>query len=76
MLVFDISDFTQNATKIFEAALTDEVIINNTNGKSYKILPINDNNKGKSPLEDVPYITANITTQEIVDLIRESRAGI
>jgi hypothetical protein len=30
----------------------------------------------KSPLEDIPYITANITTQEIVDLIRESRAGI
>jgi hypothetical protein len=37
MLVFDISDFTQNATKVFDAALTDEVIINNKNGKSYKI---------------------------------------
>jgi hypothetical protein len=76
MLVFDVSDFTQNATKVFDAALTDEVIINNKDGKSYKILPINDDNKGKSPLEDIPYITANITTQEIVDLIRESRAGI
>jgi hypothetical protein len=40
MLVFDISDFAQNATKVFDAALTDEVIINNKNGKSYKILPI------------------------------------
>jgi hypothetical protein len=29
MLVFDVSDFTQNATKVFDAALTDEVIINN-----------------------------------------------
>jgi hypothetical protein len=29
-----------------------------------------------SPLEDIPYITADITTQEIVDLIRENRAGI
>jgi hypothetical protein len=76
MLVFDVSDFTQNATKVFDAALTDEVIINDKDGKSYKILPINDDNKGKSPLEDIPYITANITTQEIVDLIRESRAGI
>jgi hypothetical protein len=76
MLVFDISDFTQNATKVFDAALTNEVIINNKNGKSYKILPINDEIKGKSPLEEVPYITADITTQEIVDLIRESRAGI
>jgi hypothetical protein len=76
MLVFDVSDFTQNATRVFDAALTDEVIINNKDGKSYKILPISDDIKGKSPLEDIPYITANITTQEIVDLIRESRAGI
>ena len=76
MLVFDISDFAQNATKVFDAALTNEVIVNNKNGKSYKILPINDEKTGKSPLEDVPYITADITTQEIVGLIRESRAGI
>jgi hypothetical protein len=94
MLVFDISDFAQNATKVFDAALTDEVIINNEDGKSYKILPINDNKKGKSPLEpqprpqvvepkvrsspleDIPYITADITTQEIVGIIRENRAGI
>jgi hypothetical protein len=76
MLVFSISDFTQNATKVFDAALTDEVIVNNEDGKSYKILPISDNKKGKSPLEDIPYITADITTQEIVGLIRESRAGI
>jgi len=76
MLIFDISDFTKNATKVFDAALTDEVIVNNKNGKSYKILPINEEEEEKSPLEDVPYITADITTQEIVDLIRESRAGI
>jgi len=75
MLVFDVSDFTQNATKVFDAALTNEVIINK-NGKSYKILPINDEKREKSPLEDIPYITADITTQEIVGLIRESRAGI
>jgi len=29
MLVFDVSEFTQNATKVFNSALTDEVIINN-----------------------------------------------
>ena len=76
MLVFDISDFSENAAKVFDAALTDEVIINNKDGKSYRILPFIDNKKGKSPLEDIPYITADITTQEIVELIRESRAGI
>jgi len=45
-------------------------------GKSYRIGPINDDKKEKSPLEDVPYITADITTQEIVDLVRESRTGV
>jgi len=77
MLIIDISDFSQNMTKVFDAALTDEVIINNKDGLSYKILPIkNIENTGKSPFEDIPYITADITTQEIVELIRESRAGI
>jgi hypothetical protein len=76
MLVFDILDFSQNVENVFDDALTDEVIINNKDGRSYKILPINKNEKGKSPLEDIPYITADISTQEIVELIRESRAGI
>jgi hypothetical protein len=76
MLIFDISEFSQNATKVFDAALTDEVIISNKDGNKYKILPLKDENKeGKSPFEDVPYITADITTQEIVELLRESRAG-
>jgi hypothetical protein len=77
MLVIDISDFSQDVKKAFDAALTDEVIINNKDGMKYKILPIIDSEKnGKSPFEDIPYITADITTQEIVGLIRESRAGI
>ena len=76
MLVFNISDFTKNASKIFDAALTDEVIIKNNDGNSYKLLPIkNDSKKGKSPLEDIPCITADITTQEIVEIIRENRTG-
>jgi hypothetical protein len=57
----------------YDSALTDEVIINN-NGNSYKLLPIKQT--GKSPFEDIPRIKLDITTQEIVDLIRESRAGI
>ena len=77
MLVFDVSDFSRDMAKVFDASLSDEVIINDKNGKSYKILPVNNDGKaGKSPLEDIPYITADITTQGIVDLIRESRAGI
>jgi 3-phenylpropionate/cinnamic acid dioxygenase small subunit len=77
MLVFNISDFSKDTAKVFDAALTDEVIISNNNGISYKILPIkNVEKKERSPFEDIPYITADISTQEIVELIRESRAGI
>jgi hypothetical protein len=77
MLIFEFSDFTENATKIFNAALTNEVIVNTKDGNRYKILPIKNENKTvKSPLEDIPYIEADITTQEIVELLRECRAGI
>jgi hypothetical protein len=77
MLIFEYTDFTEDATKIFNAALTNEVIVNAKDGNRYKILPIKNESKiGKSPLEDIPCIEANITTQEIVELLRESRAGI
>ena len=77
MLVFDFYEFMQDTTKVFDAALTDEVIVNNKDGSSYKILPIkNGKERKKSPLEDIPYITADITTKEIVELLRENRAGI
>jgi len=77
MQVFEYDDFYQNATKIFDIALTQEVIVKNTNGYSYKILPIKkDDLVEKSPFDDIPGIKLNISTQEIVGLIRESRAGI
>ena len=77
MLVFDFYEFMQDTTKVFSAALTDEVIVNNQDGNSYKILPVKkENQTGKSPLENIPYITADITTREIVELLRETRAGI
>ena len=76
MLVIDISGFSQNEAKVFDTALTNEVIVNN-NGMSYKILPIKNVEKTeKSPFEDIPFITADIATQEIVELIRENRAGL
>jgi len=77
MQVFGYNDFFKNATKVFDIALTQEVIVKNTNGYSYKLLPMEIHNSAeKSPFEDIPGIKVNITTQEIVELLRESRAGI
>jgi hypothetical protein len=74
MLVFDISEFVQNTTKVFNAALTDEVIINNSDGNTYRLLPVKQQ-AGKSPLEGIPRVKLDITTQEIVEILRECRAG-
>jgi hypothetical protein len=74
MLVFEVSEFTQNTSKVFNAALTEEVVINNNDGNSYRLLPII--KKGKSPFDNVPRVKLGITTQEIVEIIQECRAGI
>jgi hypothetical protein len=76
MQVFDYSEFSQDMAKIFNIALVDEVIINNTDGNRYRLLPVKENNVGKSPFEDIPRVKLNITTQEIVELLRECRAGV
>ena len=77
MQVFDIAEFTQDIAKVFHIALVDEVIINNNDGNSYKLLPIRENNRiGKSPLEDIPRIKLNVTTQEIVEILQECREGL
>jgi len=76
MLVFSVSDFTKDTEKIFNAALKSDVIINNNDGNSFKIVPLEKEKEGKSPLEDIPGIKLNITTQEIVEILRECRAGV
>ena len=73
MLVFNISEFTQDATKIFNAAQTNEVIINSDDGKSYRLLPVKN---GNSPFDNIPKVKLGVTTQEIVEIIRECREGI
>ena len=76
MFIFSISDLTQNAAQVLNAALKDEVIINN-NGMQYRLLPINNEIKnGKSPLEDIPRVKLNVTTQEIVEILHECKAGL
>jgi hypothetical protein len=76
MQVFDIVEFTQDIPKVFNTALFDEVIIHNNDGNSYKLLPIKTDMEGKSPFEDIPRVKLNITTQEIVEILQECRAGL
>jgi hypothetical protein len=76
MQVFEYTDFSQNISKVFDIALNDDVIIKNKDGNNYKLAPIaNETLEKKSPFEDVTPIKLNLTTQEIVEVIREGRAG-
>ena len=76
MLIFNVSELTQNSEKVFDAALNDEVILKNANGNCYKLIPVKENlNSKKSPFENVPQIKLNITTEEIVEILQECRAG-
>jgi len=43
-------------------------------GNNYKLLPIK--NTGKTPFDNIPKVKLGISTQEIVEIIRECRAGV
>jgi hypothetical protein len=77
MLIIDLAEFTQDIPKVFKTALVDEVIINNSDGNRYKLLPISEKDRaGKSPFEGIPRVKLNVTTQEIVEILQECRAGL
>ncbi|MCL2410750.1 MAG: hypothetical protein FWC97_03820 [Treponema sp.] len=73
MLIFDISEFAKDSTKVLKAALNDDVIISNSDGNNYKLVPVK---KDESPFDNVVPVNLGINTQEIVEIIRECRAGV
>jgi hypothetical protein len=76
MRTYNYSEARQNFTSVLNTALKEEVIIPRSDGSKFKIIPIRDaQTKGKSPLEGIKGIKANITTQELVEIIREGREG-
>ena len=76
MRIYNYSEARQNFTTVLNTALKEEVIITRKDGSRFKIIYIVDKkNKGKSPLEGIKGVKANITTQELVEIIREGREG-
>lgn len=69
MQVFTDSEASKKLAKVLELAdTTGKVIIQRNDGRTYALIPENTS----SPL-DVPSVKADISTQEIVGVIRESR---
>jgi len=76
MRVYNYSEARQNFTTVLNTALKEEVIIARKDGSRFKIVPIKINKKDKkSPLEGIKGVKANITTDELVEIIREGREG-
>lgn len=70
MRVYTYSEARQKLTSVLEQAeTTGKVIIRRKDGRTFALTP---ENAKTSPL-DVPAIKAKITTQEVVDVIREGR---
>ena len=70
MQVFTYSEARQKLAMILDQAeITGKVLIRRKDGRTFALVP---EKVVSSPL-DVPSIKAKITTQEIVDIIREGR---
>jgi antitoxin Phd len=70
MQVYTYSEARQKlATVLEQAESTGKVIIRRKDGRTFALIP---EQTASSPL-DVPFIKANITTKEIVDILRKGR---
>jgi len=74
MKVFEYSQARQNFATVLNTALKEEVIISRKDGSKFRLVSMQENKKkGKSPLEDIKAIKANVSMDDILDAIRESR---
>lgn len=72
MKVFTYSEARQNLSRLLKTAQKEEVEIRRRDGTVFAVIP--KSKKDKSPF-DVAGIKTGATTQDILDSLRESRAG-
>jgi antitoxin (DNA-binding transcriptional repressor) of toxin-antitoxin stability system len=74
MKVYNYSEARQNFSTVLNTALKEEVIISRKDGSKFRLISMPENKKrGKSPLEGIKGIKANVSMDDILDAIRESR---
>ena len=70
MQVYTYSEARQKLAAVLEQAeSTGKVLIRRKDGRTFALIP---EQTSSSPL-DVPFVKANITTREIVDIVRQGR---
>jgi len=74
MKIYNYSEARQNFATVLNAALKEDVIIARKDGNKFRLALIQENKKRKkSPLEDIKGIKTNVTMDDILGAIRESR---
>ncbi len=71
MRIFNYSEARQNFSSMLNTALKEEVVIKRKDGSRFKVIPVIEPDT-KSPF-DVPGIDVEISTSEIIDVVREGR---
>jgi len=74
MRTYSYSEVQRNLSAILNTALTQDVIIRKRDGRKFKIIPVTEN-VSQSPFE-VPGINTDVSTREMVDILKQSRAKI
>ena len=76
MRIYNYFEAKEDLSVVLDSALAEEVVIKSKDGLNYRLSPMNEIHMPKSPLEGIIGIKANVTTRELVDIIREGRAGV
>lgn len=71
MKTYTYSDVQQNLSLILNMAVNEDVVIKRPDGIRFRLMYLKDNTP-TSPL-NIDGITTDITTQELVDIVREQR---
>jgi PHD/YefM family antitoxin component YafN of YafNO toxin-antitoxin module len=75
--MYNYSEARQQFSTVLNTALKEDVVITRKDGSKFKLVSLYENKKmHKSPLEHIKGIKADVTTQELVEIIREGREGI
>jgi PHD/YefM family antitoxin component YafN of YafNO toxin-antitoxin module len=71
MKTYDYAEVSSNFPAVFEAALKEDVLVERNDGSRFVIISYK---KYKSPFENIKGLDKRVSDDEIIDMVRETRA--
>jgi len=72
MKTYNYAEAQQNLSLVLNMAVNEDVVIKRQDGIGFKLVYLNESTNNRSLL-DVEGINTNVTTQELVNIVREQR---